>query len=1402
MLAGQTEPRGPNGEDWIFRAMRRWYGLLGRHRILLAGLLVLGGVAFSLESRRIRWETDILAFFSGDSKAAADMAATASQPGFVNQMRLSVSLGDAPADVVRLHAVVDALGARLRATREFTAVRTGPSQDRAMASYAQMAAQAPLLLSEADLGTLEKRITPDYLNGQFAGVVSTLADPDGEIRANRFRADPLDAIGLVAARIKSMSPAQDAAMEDGLLLSADRAHAMIVAEPSARPTDTDAAARMLAAMNLAIDQTRREFPAMAAAVIGAHRNYVENAQRVKRDVTWISLAGSVAVALAIGIYFRRFGAVVVCFIPPLVGTGIALGLFGIAGSSLPLIVLAFGGMLCGSTTDYGIQLIAACNRRRAAGEAWSAETPARVARELLGPISMSVATSVTAFASLGLSASAGLRGMGLFVAAATSCIWAFTFLVLPAYLGPWALAQRASSSRPWRMPRWSRWGAAVVFAVLTLMLLHHAGDVRFNADPRTLDGSSPAARRDEADFYATWGDMSRRAIVLVQDSAPDAALKQLARVTDFLGDQQADGMIGGIISPAALLPDDAGLNAAANRWRQFWTPQRRADLQSLLADAATQNHIKQSWVADITGQLSQVPPIPDAASRIGSSPAAMIPGLMQLSPASTTFAIVVQMNRDASLRMATAWADELRLRYPSSTIISGHALFFDATDRARAEAESFAPCVLLAILLPLWLYFRRVTIAWIATLSLVVGFICVLGVAQAHAGGLTLLSLVPILFTLGVAIDYGIYAASDPSNAGFQKASGEHSAASRSSATFLCAFTTILGVGALALASHPVLHWLGLTLISGITGGFLASQFLVAPLVRRWHGSRQKRHGFPWRFSSLPGRVALVVLVGILAIPPIGQWQMARAKPADAVAIPQRQPEQIDRHTWTTGNAWIRRRGGIWELSAGGTPEEIGAATAALGAPIDVRIEHEMLDQLDTLVPQAWARWLVLRGVAINLLDLPSYTPPDLRREIYASANARPDPYRYLSPTYPRILGYHALHDISQMLIDNPLITAPSGACTGVIALPAATRDSHLLLGRNFDFEGGESFGRQKSVSYIYPAEGIAFATVAWPGLAGCVTGMNQQKIALFINAAATSDFARIGEPTIFVTRDILQHAKTIDEAVAIITRAKVFVSDIIVIADGKTGRAVIVEKSPGATAVRDASPTDVVANHLLSARFKDDPTNQERIAGSTSVSRFNRARELLDAMKSDVTVGQIAALLRDKRGPGGADIGIGNRNAIDALIACHSVIMDVTGGKMWVAAWPHAAGQYVCIDVQAMLATGGQAGRDIPPDSLALPSDPILSDGTYEEFLQSRAAFADAENQLKMGDAAAAAQTARAGVALNPNFFHGHALLGRALLQTGERSAAKVELLRALALDPPYRKTRDELEKLVEQCR
>src|SRR5262249_19146603 len=151
---------------------------------------------------------------------------------------------------------------------------------------------------------------------------------------------------------------------------------------------------------------------------------------------------------------------------------------------------------------------------------------------------------------------------------------------------------------------------------------------------------------------------------------------------------------------------------------------------------------------------------------------------------------------------------------------------------------------------------------------------------------------------------------------------------------------------------------------------------------------------------------------------------------------------------------------------------------------------------------------------------------------------------------------------------DTPL----AAACTGFAASGTETADGHTWMARNFDFEGGERMDREKIVAYIVPRDGIAYLSVTFAGLTGVTSGFNQAGIGIFVNAWSAGETSSAGEPATLVAADVLERARTLEEAIGILQKAPVFVSDLYIVADGNSGKMAVVEKTPTRCAVRSGS--------------------------------------------------------------------------------------------------------------------------------------------------------------------------------------------------------------------------------------
>ncbi len=465
---------------------------------------------------------------------------------------------------------------------------------------------------------------------------------------------------------------------------------------------------------------------------------------------------------------------------------------------------------------------------------------------------------------------------------------------------------------------------------------------------------------------------------------------------------------------------------------------------------------------------------------------------------------------------------------------------------------------------------------------------------------------------------------------------------------------------------------------------------------------------------------------------------------------------------------------GITHVHLEGDPLTIGFCQGVLVGDHIARIETEMMGVFIERVPVFMLRHLLLGLINWNNRNLESYFTASERLEIAAITEGHRlyhDPYAAVSSAYSRALQYHALHDISQYLIDNPLVQPPQVGCTAVAVDGTRARDGHLLVGRLFDFEGGRCFDADKVVYSVRPAGGIPFVSVSWGGMAGAATGINDAGLWVSINAGATDGQAFVGRPMIMVVRQVLEHCHTISEALAVIRQAEVFVSDSVLLASASEGRTVVAEKGPHGMGVREMSGHAIaVTNHFLSAPWLTDASNAERIARHTTAKRLARAEQLLQETAVHDPA-SILALLRDRRGLDGADLGFGNRGTINAWIGAHLVVCDVSAKRLWVCAPYHGLGRAVAFGIDGPL--------NLPPLPASADLELYLAHGEEYNTLEAAATAA-----LKAGSRAEAARLCARLLELNPRSYTANTLAAEA---SDDAVTRRTLLLKARDLQPAY---------------
>jgi isopenicillin-N N-acyltransferase-like protein len=402
------------------------------------------------------------------------------------------------------------------------------------------------------------------------------------------------------------------------------------------------------------------------------------------------------------------------------------------------------------------------------------------------------------------------------------------------------------------------------------------------------------------------------------------------------------------------------------------------------------------------------------------------------------------------------------------------------------------------------------------------------------------------------------------------------------------------------------------------------------------------------------------------------------------------------------GESWVATRGGLLEVRLQGTPEAIGFAHTALLRREMVENEGVLLGRFEDAVPGRLTRTLLLDLARFRYRTLEEGMARDRRTEIAASAAGFvPDPYADFLPTYERFLYLNALYDMALSFEHSPLV-----GCTTVGFRGAARPGGGVLLARAFDMEVDAVFDRKKAVFLVSAAGAIPFASVAWPGLVGVVSGMNAEGLAVVVHGARAGEPRTEGEPVVHALRRILERARTVGEATRLLAERSPLVSHLVVLADAHGGL-LAVERVPGvAPVVRPLPERAAVTNHFEGSA-RGDARNLRVLRDTSTRARRERADELLSRLSNPVGPDVALGVLRDRAGVGDTPLPLGDRRAIDALIATHGVIFDTASRTLWVSEAPHLLGRFVAFDLRRMLDPAYTPETSPLP---ALPADPLAA--------------------------------------------------------------------------------------------
>lgn len=683
-----------------------------------------------------------------------------------------------------------------------TGVMHPPAESDAMDKAVGLLDHAGELLDENGQKDLENLTTLPALKKRMHDCYMQLLQPQGSFMQSMMRHDPLGISQQILGPLLNLTKGMgfQSRIENGRLVHPDSRQLLLVLETKTSATNLAGSQKLLEELN---QLAAAAPPGVQIIPYGAQIHTVENQALMQRDTRF---AGSVnaIIFLALFLIVSRDWRVASIFLLPVLSIGVTIGLCALIHPQLSLMVIGIALTMAGSAVDYGIFVYTAVST--------SKDRQADL-RRIRVPLLISHLTTLGVFLAFLFSAIPAYRQLGWLTSISLVLSLLAALFVLPHIIKPGGKILLLGRGMPLR-----QWGgimkpAVYIGAVLLLVALIYACRTNFNSDISKLDGISPAFKQVEKDFQNTWSRSdSDLGIIAVTGKTKEQAAYNNDQIYARLKDHFAQG---DLVSLSSVWPSAKTRQANLARWNQFWTPARIAEFRKDLDTAGEPFGFASDAFEPFLQTLDHAPNDEDALQLISSIETLFI------SPSGNDFQML-NFFPDTPENVKTL--RQQLADHPEVQVVSRRAMGDAFANAAVSETKLLVGISAVFIIAFLLLLTRSFIRSFLIMLPAFVGLVAMLAALAICGFSMNMVTVVAAIAVLALASDYGVFAVYAWDNK--EPLIGQGMAS-----IHLCAFTTVVGTAALLFAHHPALLLVGVSLTSGLVGGYTTGLFVIPGLM-------------------------------------------------------------------------------------------------------------------------------------------------------------------------------------------------------------------------------------------------------------------------------------------------------------------------------------------------------------------------------------------------------------------------------------------------------------------------------------------------------------------------------------------------------------------------------------------
>jgi len=684
----------------------------------------------------------------------------------------------------------------------------------------------PLFLDADDYVQISKKLSKDSISKITAQNYRNLISPSGIIAKKTIRKDPLGLSFIALKRLQQLGIGDDFKLKNGFLLNVEEKNILLFLTPTHGSRETDkntALAEKLYGLQNYLDASYKG--KIKGEYFGAALVAAANASQIKHDIQFtVSIAMTLLLVILI-VFYRQLTTPLILFAPTIFGGLLAIAFLYLLRTKISALSLGIGSVLLGITLDYSLHILTHIRNGNPLKGLFKEVSPS---------ILMSSLTTASAFLCLLFLESQALQDLGIFAAVSVLGASVFALIFIPQVYR----TRRSSEAKKTFLDRIAgydlhknKW----VIAALTMLFVgscftYHT--VVFNQDIAKLNYESETliAARERLEKLTDIGSKS------VYLSTYGENREEVFQRNDSLFNQllhlKSEGKIVSYSSIGALMRSDKKQKTKIEAWNSFWNADKIRSTQQNLIESGNEFGFKPTTFEQFYTLLeTDFNPLKISELDVVSSFA--VDDFIVSDSESTTITSLIKVEDENFENVKKVFAD-----VPQTLLINRQQVNESFLGNLKNDFNRLISYSLLVVILILLLFYRSLSLTLITAIPIFLTWLLTIGLMGLLKIEFNIFNIIICSFIFGVGIDYCIFITNGLLT---EYRTGEKALATHRTSIILSVITTILGIGALVFAKHPVLYTISVVSLIGILSAVFVA-FTIQPLLfRLFLGGTTKR---------------------------------------------------------------------------------------------------------------------------------------------------------------------------------------------------------------------------------------------------------------------------------------------------------------------------------------------------------------------------------------------------------------------------------------------------------------------------------------------------------------------------------------------------------------------------------